>query len=184
MNGQGKGNPRFGNNLPTKRTQKNNTVPLNKWEKVMQERLNDVIKNAVEKAKEDIAGAFESVYEILKPGYEQVTLINEDDAKLNITKKIETDLIFEEDLKKPNVLVARVVTGSEIEAKSLKAQSVGTGMGVDKEILDFFGAEEKKKKTKNNKATDFSAWFFNPNNYHLKLVIGIMNIFRSKIRRK
>lgn len=177
-----KGNPRFGE-VHSRRTEERNVVPLKDWKKVFDQKIKEWENQMIANAKEVIKDQVTKVYSESKNYLETVVLENED-PKENVQHKIETQLIFEEDPKNKFELNAKVVTPSRIEAEIILAQDHGTAMGMDKGILDYFGVSEKKMNTKDNKPTNFSKWYFSPNNAHFKIIGKITSFFKSKIIRK
>ena len=85
--------------------------------------------------------------------YEKVTL--KDEKEKDISKEIPTEISV--DMGETNLLIS-VRAGTELEAMILHAQHTGTGLDVNKRILEYFGVEPNTAER-----LDVGRKYFNPN---------------------
>jgi len=121
--------------------------------------LENILNQNIEKIKE--------YYEHNRDFYEIVQLKSE--TKDPINKRVETELIFENIDKTDYSFNVYLRATTDIGRKVLEAQNIGTGIGMPKEVLDFFEVNNEEEEEK-----DIHDRYFEPKNINI--------IFRNDIK--
>lgn len=110
-------------------------------------------------------------YEHNREYYETVTLHDEEKNK-SITKQIHTEINF---IDYKDGFEIEITTPTELEARILRAQFIGTAMGVAKDILEYFGVEENS-----SDKMGFSKKYFDPTSGHIHFRTDMIKITGAK----
>ncbi len=110
-------------------------------------------------------------YEHNREYYETVTLHDEEKNK-SITKQIHTEINF---IDYKDGFEIEITTPTELESRILRAQFIGTAMGVAKDILEYFDVEENS-----SDKMGFSKKYFNPTNGDIHFRTDMITITGAK----
>jgi pantothenate kinase len=99
-------------------------------------RIEGSIDNYLSESKEILKQRIKEYYELKKDDIETVVLKDLNDPSKNVTKKINTNIEFEN--TKDGNFEFYFVFEKSIEEKIYRAQQTGTAISIDKEILDYF----------------------------------------------
>lgn len=148
-----------------------------KFPKAVHETMNRTAKTVID----GFVDAAKNAYITTKQQIETTMLRNDENTDA-VIRVITTKIIVDENDRSATV---SIVAPGEVETKVLHAAEVGTGIGVDEDILKFFDVRDDKKRNANGEATNYIIWYFEPKDltihYAKLLELNLKNQLRQNL---
>lgn len=148
----------------------------------LQKAFNVIGERLVNQFRKNFTIAGNQIYNNIKASYETCTLRNEIAPNQSVTKIIPTGIEIHETTES---MILVVTAPTLLETRILYMKSHGTGLGVDPDVLKYFGVTDEGQQGivsdgEKEDEVEMSNWYFEPTSEHMAFLKQYKILFKAK----